>query len=638
MTLNQDTDLVPDASRLNPPILPPEMRCGHDIAVTVEIEAGVEVGEVRSPSHHIQIDREDAIVRVTLAGGDTIPNKDFILHYQVAGDRTQTTVLTQADSRGGHFALYLIPALNYRPNEFVPKDVVFLIDTSGSQMGDPLFKCQELMRCFIGSLNPDDTFNIVDFANTTQQLSPVPLANTAPNQQQAIAYINRLTANGGTEMLQGIRTVLNLPVVHPGRLRSIVLLTDGYIGNENQILAEVQRHLQPGNRLYSFGVGSSVNRFLLNRIAEIGRGVARIIRHDEPTQDVAQQFVGQINKPVLTNIQVSWEGTGDAPMFYPEMPPDLFAQQPLVLSGRKHDRCSGKLHVSGTVAGGDRFHQVFNLKFEDTGNPAVAQLWGRDRIKHLTNQMVGGDTKAGVEAVTDTALTYRLLSQYTAFVAIDAAVRMNPNDASISVQVPVAMPEGVSYEGIYSAPSVGMQPMAARSLSGLAESAELRGMRHYRVAEIPTTSSFSEELEFEEIEMLDLSLPEFEEAQSCDFKSAIPPASPSVSKPGMALPPQRLTIAQAAGLDGSTQDLLLQHLQAIELDDRVSGTVVFEFQVRKGRVTQIVLDDRASSIQDSAVLDELRRLLQTWTAPRSLTGSIRVEICVAESLGNRSIL
>ncbi len=239
MTQNQDTDLVPDASRLNAPILPTGTRSHHDINVTVEIDAGVEIQDVRSPSHQIHITYEGQVVLVKLAGGDTIPNKDLILRYQVAGNSTQATVLTQTDERGGHFALYLIPALQYRPEHVVPKDVVFLIDTSGSQMGAPLMQCQELMRRFINGLNPDDTFSIIDFSDTTQQLSPVPLASTSQNRTRAINYINKLNAGGGTEMLRGIRAVLNFPVTDPGRLRSIVLLTDGYIGNENQILSEV---------------------------------------------------------------------------------------------------------------------------------------------------------------------------------------------------------------------------------------------------------------------------------------------------------------------------------------------------------------------------------------------------------------
>ncbi|MFB2973281.1 Hsp70 family protein [Aerosakkonema sp. BLCC-F183] len=449
MTLNRDTDRVPDASRLNAPVLPPGTRSGHDIGVTVEIDAGVPIQNVRSTSHQIRIENENQIVRVKLGGEDTIPNKDLILRYQVSGENTQATVLTQSDARGGHFAVYLIPALEYRSHEIVPKDVVFLMDTSGSQDGEPLRKSQELMRRFINGLNPDDTFTIIDFCDITTALSPAPLPNTPQNRTLAINYINQLQANGGTYLLNGIRAVLNYPSPSAGRLRSIVLLTDGYIGNENEVLAEVQRELKPGNRLYSFGVGSSVNRFLLDRIAEIGRGTCQVVRQDELTEEVAEKFFRQINNPVLTNIEISWEGDSESPEIYPSSAPDLFAEQPLVLFGRKRDRTAGKLHITGIVAGGKRYEKTFELNFAESGNAAIAQLWGRARIKDLMNQMFACETKAGVAAVTDTALTYQLLSQYTAFVAVSDDVRVDPEEKSLSVQVPVEMPEGVSYEGIF---------------------------------------------------------------------------------------------------------------------------------------------------------------------------------------------
>ncbi len=136
------------------------------------------------------------------------------------------------------------------------------------------------------------------------------MPNTEQNRTLAINYINQLQANGGTYLLPGIQAVLKFPAAPEGRLRSIVLLTDGYIGNDNEILAEVQRELKPGNRLYSFGSCSSVNRFLLNRIAEIRRGTSQVIRQDEPTEAVAEKFFRQINNPVLTNIQIEFEGTG----------------------------------------------------------------------------------------------------------------------------------------------------------------------------------------------------------------------------------------------------------------------------------------------------------------------------------------
>ena len=340
------------------------------------------------------------------------------MRYRVSGKETQATVLTQNDEKGGHFALYLVPAIEYQTNEIVPKDVIFLMDTSGSQQGQPIEKSKELMRRFINGLNPDDTFTVIDFANTAQALSPTPLQNTKSNRDRALAYVDNLAANGGTELLNGINTVLNYPSAPAGRLRSVVLLTDGYIGNDNEIIARVQRELKYGNRLYSFGVGSSVNRFLLDRLAEVGRGTMQVVRQDEPSQEAAEKFFQQINNPVLTNIRVRWEGEGSSPDIYPQFLPDLFANQPLVLFGRKGDRTSGKLRITGISAGGRRYNETIAVNFNEAGNLAIAQLWGRARIKELMLKMTGGETRSGVEAVTDTALAYRLLSQYTAFVAV----------------------------------------------------------------------------------------------------------------------------------------------------------------------------------------------------------------------------
>ncbi|NEO68409.1 VIT domain-containing protein [Moorena sp. SIO3H5] len=497
-----DTDFVPDASRITPPLIPPDIRSGHDIGVTVEIDAGVAITEVYSTSHQINIEQQGQILQLKLSQEDTIPNKDLILRYGIAKEHTHTTVLTHADQRGNHFAVYLIPALDYSTDEIVPKDVVFVIDTSGSQMGDPLLKSQELMRRFINGLNPKDTFTIIDVSDTATQLSTKPLSNTPQNCRKAINYINQLKANGGTYLLKGIRNLLKLPAAPEGRLRSIVLLSDGYISNENQVLAEVQQQLKPGNRIYSFGVGSSPNRFLLNRLAEIGRGIARIVRQDEPTEAVAEQFFRQINNPVLTNIHVTWEGAGEA-IIYPNPTPDLFTQQPLVICGRispiqefqaeqlqvsklkvkglennlSDSKATGQqlstkqlstltpnqpwpkgyatpttptgtLRITGTRADGSYYETRFNLNFDQANNPAIAQLWGRARIKHLMQQMLSCETKAGVEAVTETALSYQLLCQYTAFVAVSDQVAVAGESHLISMQVPVTIPEGVNWEGM----------------------------------------------------------------------------------------------------------------------------------------------------------------------------------------------
>ncbi len=612
-----DTDEVPDASRITPPVIPPGMRSRHDINVTVEIDAGVPVNNVYSPSHQIAMERGN-ILRVKLAGEDNIPNKDLIIRYQVAGRETQSTVLTQADSRGGHFAVYLIPAVEYRTDEILPKDVVFLVDTSGSQSGAPLQKCQELMLRFINGLNPDDTFSILDFSNTVRQLSPQPLANTPENRTQAINYINNLRAHGATEMLSGIRAAINFPTPL-GRLRTVVLLTDGYIGNENQILAEVHKHLQRGNRLYSFGAGSSVNRFLLNRIAEVGRGISTIIRHDEPTQEVAEKFFQQINNPVLTDIEVTWNGVGEPPVIYPSAPPDLFAEQPLVLCGRKQDGIAGNLHISGVAAGAKPYHKTFHLIFEEeTGNQGVAQLWGRDRIHDLMKQMYGCETKAGVEAVTQTALTYQLLSQYTAFVAVSDDVRVNPQEESISMEVPVEMPEAVSYKGV-----VGELVADVKLMAATPQAAPVMDFMHEERARGITIDSSAEEVQFL-TRSINPPAKKPKKAKKSRKKTAF--GNEEVALGTNAPAYSQLEILEITGLDATATVHLTEYLQQLNLPKGFTGEIVFEFTVNQGRVRRVMLDEEASTLTEAVVVEMIKKSLLSWVIFPSVKGNVMLKL------------
>jgi Ca-activated chloride channel family protein len=482
------------------------------------------------------------------------------------------------------------------------------MDTSGSQRGEPLLKSQELMRRFINGLNPDDTFTIIDFANTTTQLSPQPLANTAQNRTQALNYINGLQANGGTELMNGIRAVLNFPPSTPNRLRSVVLLTDDYIGNESEVIAEVQRQLKPGNRLYSFGVGSSVNRFLLNRLAEVGRGTAQVIRQDEPTQEVAETFFRQINNPVLTDIQVTWQGEETSAQIYPLAAPDLFANQPLVLFGRKPDRRNGTIKITGMAAGGQRYERTLSVNFDQsTDNPAIAQLWGRARIKDLMNQMFGGETTSGVEAVTQTALDYNLLSQYTAFVAVSEEVRVEPDGTRRRVQVPVELPEGVSYEGIFGdagefSTFTGMDSLQSR-LNSTSGSLRLNSGSFSRGSAAPVPAA-----------PLPTPQPQSEEADTLSQGS-----------------PQ-LTVVKIEGLEPEQAEdaiaSLTQHLQYLNLPEGFTGKIIFELRIRDGAVQRVILDDIESTLQDTTIVDPIRRSLLGWSTLESVTETIRVTLRV----------
>ncbi|MDV3348750.1 VIT domain-containing protein [Leptothoe sp. LEGE 181152] len=657
MTLNQDTDLVPDASRLNGPIIPSDMRSDHDIQVTVQIET--ETGQcpcdrtkLQSPSHQIVVDTTENLTRITLAPGDTIPNKDLILRYQVATETTQTSLLTQSDERGGHFAVYMIPALAYDTDAYIPKDMVFLIDTSGSQSGAPLAQCQALMRRFIEGLHPQDTFNIVNFANTTQQLSQVPLGNTSRNRQQALNYVDRLRAGGGTEMLRGLKTVLNLPQPNSERIRNIVLLTDGYIGNETQIFAEVQQSLGLATRLHSFGAGSSVNRFLLNRVAEMGRGISQVVRHDEGIDRIVDKFFGQINNPVLGNLSAHWEGAGEAPSLYPMAVPDVFAEQPLMLFGRKTDKQPGTLHLSGIAAGGNPFKQSLAVAFDSAGNPAIAQLWGRSRIKELMNQMVSGETTHGVQAVTETALAYQLLSQYTAFVAVSEESRVAHLNNSISVNVPVTMPEAVSYAGVFGTVAVA-QPIRSRARPGSAAPKGRHVTLFSKQAAPPPMPAPSIDAESSADLKADSKADSMYEARymspyiaddgdsSDGVADTVDSAPVSASADETVLPgaapaevgagsdsPQQIQVVKAEGLNDAALKQLKHHLQQLQLANPPAGTLIFELVIQRGRVKRVMLDMEASELKDPFVVSQLRRILMAWQCPQIVAKPLRLELRV----------
>jgi len=627
---NSDTDQVPDASRITPPVLKPGTRSGHDIDVRVKIDAGVPIQNLESTSHEIRLAQgsDQAKAQVKLAQGDNIPNKDFILRYAVSGQDTQATVLSQADERGGHFAAYLLPAVDYAADEITPKDVVFLMDTSGSQRGAPLAQSKVLMKRFINGLNPSDTFTIIDFANTTTQLSRMPLTNTAANRARAIAYIDALEANGGTELMSGINAVTRYPQARYNRLRSIVLLTDGYIGNDREIIAAVQKKLKPGNRLYSFGVGSSTNRFLLNRLAEVGRGTAQMVRQNENPAPVVERFFRQINRPVLTDVQLDWLGEGPQPDLYPQALPDLFAQQPLVVYGRTEDAAAGQLQVSGRLANGQRYEQLLDVDFDraqtQEQNPAIAQLWGRARIKDLMTDLYSNETTEGVEAVTTTALAYRLLSQYTAFVAVSEEVRVDPDGTRRTVQVPVELPEGVSYEGIFGSDSDEVAALMPQALSRTLSSSSLprrvasnkSGMPRLASGSSPHASSPGRSVSAAAGQPKPVPQPESTAASSSADQTATAPA-------------KRWSVVQADGLDAAAIASLEQHLNRVSIASATRNQqLVFELQFRNGRAQLVLLDTQASTVTDSRTLAPIRQQLKTWSAPATLGGKVRLTLKV----------
>ncbi len=442
-----DTDQVPDASRITPPVLKPQERTGHDIALQVKLDAGVPIQGLRSKSHDVDIKRtgkRTAVVK--LQEHDSIPNKDFVLQYDVVGPVPEMALLTTHSDIGGYFLFMIQPKAEYEVAEITPKEMVFVLDCSGSMRGRPIEKSKEVVRRFLKGMYPNDYFQIIRFSEAASPFAKTPLPNTPENVQRALAYIDGLKGSGGTRMIEGIKAALDYPH-DPQRMRIVAFLTDGYIGNERQILAAIQEKLGP-TRLFAFGVGSSVNRYLLDRMAEAGRGEVQYVRPDEETETAVGRFYDRVSRPFLTDIELDWGGLQVADI-YPKRIPDLFSAQPVIIKGRYTKPGTGVLTVKGEIACQEWSTKLpVKLPGEDHGNEGLASLWARARIRDLMSQMYRKQDPEIVEQITDLALEFRLMSQYTSFVAVEEKV-INEGGKVRTVQQPVPMPEYVDYEGVF---------------------------------------------------------------------------------------------------------------------------------------------------------------------------------------------
>lgn len=436
-----------DASRISPRYLPPSVRSGHDIEVSLDWDAGLPIAEIKSPTHLIDVTRPSPRRgHVELHANDTIPNKDLVVRVRSAGDGPGAGVLAGHDGEAGYVTLLLEPGATLAPAKITPKEMIFVVDCSGSMSGEPIAAAKQLVRYALRNVNPGDSFQIIRFSSASSQLASVPLSATPENVRRGIAYIDRLAGGGGTQMIEGVKAALDFPA-DPGRLRLVMFLTDGYIGNENEILAAVRQRIGSA-RLFSFGVGSSVNRFLLDELAAQGRGAVQYVLLGSSIEREVSRFYGRIRNPYVTDIEVRWDGVAVDDV-EPRRIPDLFDGEPLQIHARYHGSGHGAVEVRGRLGGREWHRRVaLELPTERGGPPAIGRLWARARIAGLEHEMRGGDDPERLEEMTRLALAHRLVTRTTSFVAVEDRLVVS-NGEPRRVRVPLPMPEGVSYEGVF---------------------------------------------------------------------------------------------------------------------------------------------------------------------------------------------
>ena len=427
-----------DAQKVSPAITE---RAGHDISIEVNLDAGVPLEKVESKSHEIESQMRSAnSFNVRLKNEKTIPNKDFVLRYDVTGKRIEDAVLTHRSEKGGYFTLILQPPNEPRVEDVTPKEIVFVLDTSGSMQGFPIEKAKESMRLALDGLNPQDTFNLITFAGDTHVLFEQPVPATPENMKAAQAFLESRKGSGGTEMMKAVKAAL-APSNSQQHLRIVCFMTDGYVTNEAEILAEIQRH--PNARVFSFGIGSSVNRMLLDKMAEEGRGEVEYVSLQDDGSKAARRFFERVRSPLLTDISIDF-GDLQVADVYPKRLNDLFSVKPLILHGRFTKAGSGVIKLKGKSFGREIVREIaVNFPGNEPAHDVLATLWARKRVDELTAQDYQNAKPEIREQITNLGLEYRLLTQFTSFVAVEERV-VTEGGQPRRIEVPVQLAEGVS--------------------------------------------------------------------------------------------------------------------------------------------------------------------------------------------------
>ncbi|MGC1172282.1 VIT and vWA domain-containing protein [Polaromonas sp.] len=433
------------------PYLPAGQPSATAFDIKVQLATPIGLKEVRSNSHSIDVQKSQEAgaegsktASVSLRpGSGPANNRDFILDYRLAGDRIESGVMLYQGNPGSgeNFFLAMVePPKQIAAQTINPREYIFVVDISGSMHGFPLDTSKALLRELIGSLRPSDSFNVLLFSGSNRFLSPKSVPASRANIDQAISTIVQMGGGGSTELIPALKRVYAEPKAADVS-RTVVVVTDGYVTVEREAFELVRRNLSQAN-LFSFGIGSSVNRHLMEGLARAGMGEPFIITNSSEAPAEAARFRKMIESPVLTSVKARFEGM-DVYDVEPAQLPDVLGERPVVVFGKWRGQAGGQLVIEGQSASGP-YRKALPTGSSNQDAAALRYLWARHRIAGLSDQeaLEGGDSQRA--RITELGLQYNLLTQYTSFLAVDKVVRnTQPLDAP-SVNQPSPMPQGVS--------------------------------------------------------------------------------------------------------------------------------------------------------------------------------------------------
>lgn len=459
-----NTDQVPDASRISPPVLHPDDGKTNPVRMDVSLNAGFPLAALESPSHAIDAaEQEDGSFRIRFAQNSVPADRDFVLSWTPDAGAAPRAALFTEDVDGATYALLMVlPPDAPDAHAILRREIIYVIDTSGSMGGSSIRQAKQALTLAVARLRDGDRFNIIEFNSRTRSLFDQPRPASVMSKQRALEYVTSLDAGGGTVMLPALSAALARGT-ESSFVRQVVFLTDGSVGNEAALFREIHERLGD-TRLFTVGIGSAPNSHFMRKAAQFGRGSFTYIGDVREVGKKMGELFARLESPVMQQITVDWPtNAGDVEM-YPSRLPDLYAGEPLVFSARLA-KTGGSVNIKGI-----RANETWRTKLTLTGGntqPGVGVLWARNKIGALMDTLSEGADKSKVrEAVIQVALRHHLVSRYTSLVAVDVTPARPQGTDVARRAVPANLPAGWQYEKVFGAAPRTATPAALHLLLG----------------------------------------------------------------------------------------------------------------------------------------------------------------------------
>lgn len=455
-----NTDQVPDASHITPPLSSPflggvisgeniseenEPLASNSIEITADINMAMPLSHIDSAYHNIVLSRKTHRYSIRLEGREVKMDQDFVLSWQPKAGREPVAAVFTEQINGNDYALMMVlPEITARQNP-LPKEVIYIIDTSGSMGGVSIKQAKKSLLMALDNLHHNDRFNIIAFSSNFTPLYPYAMSADRMNLNRAKKFIHNIHAGGGTEMLPALRFSLQNKTSE-SYVRQVIFITDGAVGNEQALFEEIHNNLA-GSRLFTVGIGSAPNSYFMRKAAEFGRGSFTYIGDIYEVNKKMEALFDQLESPVMTDISIDWPGENNVE-FFPEKIPDLYRGQPLVITAslthqKKHVKDEGVVVVKGQLAGKPWQRQIMLTVASDKSG--VATMWAREKMNSLLDEIVAGRDENDVKAdVLTIALKHQLLSPYTSFIAVDKTPSRSLEDALSTSAIPNTGAKGQS--------------------------------------------------------------------------------------------------------------------------------------------------------------------------------------------------